>query len=93
MINFLGAIGIGIVIGLIGGFVLRGKQPNAVWLAPALALAGALLASVLALIFGDRADYGWKELTLQVVLAAAGVGVVAYLASRRSTPTGAPASE
>lgn len=93
MINFLGAIGIGIVIGLIGGFVLRGKQPNAVWLAPALALAGALLASVLALIFGDRADYGWKELTLQVVLAAAGVGVVAYLASRRSTPTGTPASE
>jgi uncharacterized membrane protein YeaQ/YmgE (transglycosylase-associated protein family) len=87
MINFLGAVGIGVVIGLIGGFVLRGKQPNAIWLAPALAVGGALIASVLALIFGDRNDYGWKEPILQVVLAAAGVAVVAYLASRKSAPT------
>jgi uncharacterized membrane protein YeaQ/YmgE (transglycosylase-associated protein family) len=88
MINFLAAIGIGLVIGLIGGFVLRGKQPNAIWLAPALALAGSLLASVLALIFGEP-SYGWKEPILQVVLAVAGVGVVAFLGSRTSASTAA----
>jgi len=87
MINFLAAIGIGLVIGLVGGYWLKGKQPNAMWLAPVLALAGALAASVLAWFIGDRADYGWKEPILQVVLAIAGVAVVAFLASRKPAPT------
>lgn len=86
MVNFLGAIGIGVVIGLIGGFALRGKQSNAIWLAPVLAVGGALIASVLALIFGDPEDYGWKEPILQVVLAGVGVGVVAFLGSKKPTP-------
>ena len=93
MINFLAAIGIGLVIGLIGGFWLKSKQSNAIWLAPVLALAGSLLASVLALIFGDPGDYGWKEPILQVVLAIAGVATVAFLASRNSTPAGVTAGE
>lgn len=79
MINFLAAIGIGVVIGLIGGFVLRSKQPRAIWLAPVLAVGGALIASVLALLLGDPEDYGWKEPILQVVLAGAGVAVTALL--------------
>jgi len=94
MINFLAAIGIGLVIGLIGGFWLKGKQANAIWLAPVLALAGSLIASVLARLLGDPADYGWKEPILQVVLAVVGVAVVAFLASRKTAPTaGATASE
>jgi len=88
MVNFLGAIGIGLVIGLVGGFVLRSKQPNALWLAPVLALVGALIASVLARLFGDPEDYGWKEPILQVVLAAAGVAVTALLGrSKKAAPT------
>jgi uncharacterized membrane protein YeaQ/YmgE (transglycosylase-associated protein family) len=94
LINFLAAIGIGVVIGLIGGFALRGKQPNAIWLAPALAIGGSLIASVLALLLGDDRQYGWKEQILQVVLAAAGVAVVAYLSSRKSTTSSStPASQ
>jgi uncharacterized membrane protein YeaQ/YmgE (transglycosylase-associated protein family) len=95
LINFLAAIGIGVVIGLVGGFWLRGKQPNAIWLAPALAVGGALIASVLALALGDDRQYGWKEPILQVVLAAAGVAVVAYLSSRKNAPTDSatPASQ
>lgn len=88
LINFVAAIGIGVVIGLIGGFWLRGKQPNAIWLAPVLAVAGALIASLLAVTIGNGEDYGWKEPILQVVLAAAGVGVVAFLSSRSSASTG-----
>jgi uncharacterized membrane protein YeaQ/YmgE (transglycosylase-associated protein family) len=87
LINFLGAIGIGLVIGLIGAFVLRGKQPTAMWLAPALAIGGALVASVLALIFGNDADYGWKEPILQVVLAAGGVAATMFLGSKKSAST------
>ncbi|SNS74729.1 hypothetical protein SAMN05421812_101635 [Asanoa hainanensis] len=85
--NFLFAIIIGVVIGLAGGFALRGRQPNAVWLAPALAVAGALVAALLALLFGDDRDYGWKEITLQILLAIVGVAVTYFLGTRKPSPT------
>jgi uncharacterized membrane protein YeaQ/YmgE (transglycosylase-associated protein family) len=91
VINFVAAVGIGIVVGLIGGFVLRSRQPNAIWLAPVLGVVGAVLASVVTLILGDDRQYGWKEPILQVVLAIAGVAIAAFLGSRKSATT-APAS-
>lgn len=80
--NFLIAIVIGAVIGGVGGVVLRGRQPNALWLAPVLSIVGALAASALASAVGDP-GYGAKEVTLQVALALVGVGVVAFLARSR----------
>src|SRR5688500_17254559 len=88
-LNFLAAVVIGLAIGVIGGFALKGRSASAIWLAPVLALGGSLAASVLALIFGDDRQYGWKEPILQVVLAIAGV-VAAYFignARRVGTPT------
>jgi hypothetical protein len=82
-LNFLAAIGIGLVIGLVGGFALKGRFASAIWLAPVLALGGSLAASVLALIFGDDRQYGWKEPILQVVLAIAGVVVAYFIGSGR----------
>ena len=90
MINYVLAVVIGAVIGLIGGYVLREKHPNAMWLAPVLAVVGGVLASVLASLFGDP-GYGWQEPIAQVVFAAAGVGVVAYLGTRQSSSTEAAA--
>ncbi|GIF62396.1 hypothetical protein Ais01nite_04310 [Asanoa ishikariensis] len=87
--NFLFAIIIGVVVGVVGGFALRGRQANAVWLAPALAVAGALVAALLALLFGDDRDYGWKEITLQIVLAIAGVAVTWFLGTRNAADTSA----
>jgi hypothetical protein len=90
-LNFLAAVGIGLVIGIIGGFVLKGRFASAIWLAPVLALGGSLAASVLALIFGDDRQYGWKEPILQVVLAIAGVAVAYLIGNARKvdTPTSA----
>jgi hypothetical protein len=70
---------------------LKGRFANAIWLAPALAVGGALVASVLALILGDDRQYGWKEATLQVVLAIAGVAVAYVVGTRRNAdaPTAA----
>jgi hypothetical protein len=84
MLNFVAAVGIGVVLGVIGGFALRGKNPSALWLAPVLATAGTLVAAVAALLFGDRNDYGWKEMSLQVVLALGGVVLTFMLSSRDS---------
>jgi uncharacterized membrane protein YeaQ/YmgE (transglycosylase-associated protein family) len=82
LLNFVAAIGIGLIIGIIGGFIVKGRNPSATWLAPVLALVGTLIASGLALAFGDQRDYGWKEATLQVVLALVGVGLAAVLGSK-----------
>lgn len=80
--NFVIAIVVGAVIGAVGWFFIREKQSNAIWLAPLLGIAGALLASVAAAIWGSSPTYGWREATLQVVLAIVGVGVLAFLALR-----------
>lgn len=87
LLNFVAAVGIGLVIGLVGGFLLKGKRPAAVWLAPVLALVGSLLASVIALIVGDDRQYGWKEPILQVVLAVAGVALAYVLGANKSAGT------
>lgn len=80
--NFLFAVIIGVVIGGIGGFVLRSKMASAIWLAPVLAVVGALVAASAAAIWGDQRDYGPKEIALQIVLAIVGVGITYFLASR-----------
>jgi hypothetical protein len=91
-LNFLAAVVIGLVIGLIGGFVLKGRFASAIWLVPVLALGGSLAASVLALILGDDRQYGWKEPILQVVLALAGVAAAYFIGNSRkvNTPSTAP---
>lgn len=86
LLNFVAAIAIGLIIGLVAGFILRGRSANAIWMAPLLAVIGAVLASGLAYQFGDRRDYGYKEAALQVVLALAGAGITALM-GRRSAVT------
>jgi uncharacterized membrane protein YeaQ/YmgE (transglycosylase-associated protein family) len=85
--NYLFAVIIGAVIGGAGGYLLRDKHARAMVLAPVLSIAGTLIASVLATLFGDRRDYGWKEISLQVVLALAGVAIVYFMGSRSTTST------
>lgn len=85
--NFVLAVAIGVVVGLVGWFVIKEKQPNAIWLAPVLGAAGAVIASVLATAFG-KPGYGMKEVGLQIVLAIAAVGALAFVAMRRGP--GAP---
>jgi uncharacterized membrane protein YeaQ/YmgE (transglycosylase-associated protein family) len=86
LLNFVAAVGVGLVIGLIGGFMLRGKAANATWLAPVLAIVGALVGSGAAYIFGEPSDYGWKEAAAQVVLAVVGVGLVSVMGGRAQKP-------
>ena len=88
--NFLFAVIIGVVIGGLGGFVLRSKMANAIWLTPVLSVVGALIAAVAAAIFGDKRDYGPKEIALQIILAIVGVGVAWFLSNRAPAQSDAP---
>ncbi|HZN74141.1 MAG TPA: hypothetical protein VFC00_20935 [Micromonosporaceae bacterium] len=88
--NFVLALVIGAVIGAGGGYLLRQKQANAIWLGPVLGVVGAVLASVLAAMFGDP-GYGWQEAGAQIVFALAGVGVLYGLTMRGSAASSSPA--
>ena len=92
LLNFVGAIGIGLVIGVLGGFTLRSKSASAMWMAPVLAVVGALVASVAAVIFGDQRDYGYKEIILQVVLSIGGVALAYFMAARSSSTSASTAT-
>jgi uncharacterized membrane protein YeaQ/YmgE (transglycosylase-associated protein family) len=75
--NFLFAVLIGAVLGAVVGYLLRQRNSRALVFGPVAGIVGALIASVLATLFGD-AGYGPKEVILQVVLAAGAAAAAVY---------------
>lgn len=90
--TYLWAVIIGVVVGAVGWYLIRDRQQNAIWLAPVLGVVGAVVASILASVFGSSSAYGWKEALAQVVLAAVAVGALVYMARRRTADAATPAS-
>ena len=80
------AIIVGAIIGALGRLVVPGRQPIPIWLTIVVGIVAALIGTAIARSMGF-ADTGgmfdWRELIVQVILAAIGVVVVANLYSRR----------
>ena len=72
------AIVFGLVIGALGRLVVPGRQNIPIWLTLLIGIAGALVGTFLASLFGwdDTGGVDWLELVLQVVVAAFGVMLV-----------------
>ncbi len=81
------AILIGAVIGVLGRLLLPGRQSIPIWLTVVIGIAAALLGTFFARQLGvvDTEGVDWIEILIQVVLAAAGVGVTAAILSGRSS--------
>ena len=79
------AIIIGAIIGALGRLAVPGRQPIPIWLTIVVGIVAALIGSAIArsLGFANTAGIDWRELIVQVILAAIGVVVVSNLYVRR----------
>src|SRR6478609_6388810 len=84
----ISAILIGIVVGVLGRLLLPGKQPIGMLLTILVGIVSALVGTALARAIGIPTATGgidWLELLVQVLVAAAGVALLAALMGRRKT--------
>jgi len=79
--SFVIATAIGLLVGGLGAYALLPRWRAALWLTPALSVAGALAGAAVATAAGQP-GYGVNEFMLQVVLALAGVGLVTLAAMK-----------
>lgn len=90
--DYLSAIGVGIVIGVLGRLVLPGRQRIGVVVTVLIGVGAALLGAFLAHLFGIDGDHAarlwrlrwdWVVLAVQVGLAVIGVGLANALTHTR----------
>jgi len=80
------ALVVGLIVGALGRLIVPGKQSMPIWLHLLIGVGAALLGTVLARAMGiatETAGIDWRELLVQVVLAAIAVALVAGVGGRR----------
>jgi len=85
--GILSALVVGLVIGALGRIVLPGPQRIGIVLTMLVGIVAAFAGTAIAraIGFADTAGIDWREVAVQVVVAAVGVGVVALAMGRRAT--------
>ncbi len=83
--SILGAIIIGLVLGVLGRLFAPGKQNIPIWLTIVVGIVAAFIGTFIARALGvaDTRGIDWIELIVQIIVAAIGVGLVAGLYGRR----------
>jgi len=84
--SIIGALVIGLIIGLLGKLVAPGKQGIPLWLTIVVGVVAAFLGTLVARIFGvvDTPGIDWIELVVQIAIAAVGVTLAAGVYGKRS---------
>ncbi|MFI5484952.1 GlsB/YeaQ/YmgE family stress response membrane protein [Micromonospora echinaurantiaca] len=79
------ALIVGLIVGALGRLVVPGRQNMPIWLHMLIGVGAALLGTVIARAsgFANTAGIDWRELLLQVLLAAVAVALVAGAGRRR----------
>jgi uncharacterized membrane protein YeaQ/YmgE (transglycosylase-associated protein family) len=83
--SIIGAVVIGLVIGLLGKLVAPGKQAIPLWLTIVVGIVAAFLGTFIARALGveDTRGIDWIELIVQIAIAAVGVTLVAGVYGKR----------
>lgn len=84
--SIIGAIVIGLILGVLGRLVAPGKQNIPLWLTILVGIVAAFIGTFIARALGveDTRGIDWIELLVQVIVAAIGVSVVAGMYGKRS---------
>jgi uncharacterized membrane protein YeaQ/YmgE (transglycosylase-associated protein family) len=82
--SIIWAIIIGAIIGALGRLVVPGRQNLSIWLTIGIGIVAALIGTAIAraLGFADTGGIDWRELAVQVILAAIGVALVSGVSGR-----------
>jgi len=83
--SIIGAIIIGLVLGVLGRLFAPGKQNIPIWLTILVGIVAAFIGTFIARLLGvaDTRGIDWIELIVQIIVAAIGVGLVAGLYGKR----------
>ena len=83
--SIIGAIIIGLVLGVLGRLFAPGKQNIPIWLTILVGIVAAFIGTFIARLLGvaDTRGIDWIELIIQIIVAAIGVSLVAGLYGRR----------
>ena len=83
--GFLWAIVIGAIIGALARLILPGRQNIPIWLTIVVGIVAALLGTFIAnlLGIGDTSGFDWLEFLIQLLVAIAGVALVAGIYGSR----------
>ena len=83
--SIIGAIIIGLVLGVLGRLFAPGKQNIPIWLTIVVGIVAAFIGTFIARALGvaDTRGIDWIEIIVQIVVAAIGVSLVAGLYGRR----------
>jgi uncharacterized membrane protein YeaQ/YmgE (transglycosylase-associated protein family) len=81
--SILGAILIGLVIGVLGRLVAPGRQSIPIWLTIIVGIIAALLGTAIVGSLRNTNGIDWIELLVQIALAAVGVSIAAAIRGRR----------
>ncbi|KOV83434.1 GlsB/YeaQ/YmgE family stress response membrane protein [Nocardia sp. NRRL S-836] len=84
--SVIGALIIGLILGLLGKLFAPGKQAIPIWLTILVGIVAAFIGTWIARLLGveDTPGIDWIELIVQIVVAAIGVSVVAGMYGRKS---------
>jgi len=84
--SILGALVIGLILGVLGRLFAPGKQNIPIWLTVLVGIAAAFIGSWIARLLGvqDTPGIDWIEIIVQIVVAAIGVSLVAGVYGRKS---------
>lgn len=83
--SIIGALIIGLILGLLGKLFAPGKQAIPIWLTLLVGIAAAFIGTWIARALGvqDTPGIDWIEVIVQIIVAAIGVSVVAGMYGRK----------
>ncbi len=83
--SIIGALIIGLILGLLGKLFAPGKQAIPIWLTLLVGIAAAFIGTWIARALGvqDTPGIDWIEVIVQIIVAAVGVSVVAGMYGRK----------